>query len=76
MSALPITSTLPCSVDDPDIWFADPGTQAEEYAKKLCAVCPRRRPCLDVALENREPHGVWGGYTTDERVGMRKRGQP
>jgi WhiB family redox-sensing transcriptional regulator len=30
-------------------------------AKHICATCPARIPCLEGALERREPWGVWGG---------------
>ena len=30
-------------------------------AKRLCLCCPALVPCLEGALERREPWGVWGG---------------
>jgi WhiB family redox-sensing transcriptional regulator len=30
-------------------------------AKELCAKCPVLVPCLEGAIERREPWGVWGG---------------
>jgi WhiB family redox-sensing transcriptional regulator len=30
-------------------------------AKNICATCPALIPCLEGALERREPWGVWGG---------------
>jgi hypothetical protein len=39
----------------------------ESQAKELCAACPVRIPCLEKALADREPHGVWGGLTEQER---------
>lgn len=30
-------------------------------AKQVCARCPVMAPCLEGALERREPGGVWGG---------------
>jgi WhiB family transcriptional regulator, redox-sensing transcriptional regulator len=30
-------------------------------AKAICAKCPMIEPCLEGALERREPWGVWGG---------------
>jgi WhiB family redox-sensing transcriptional regulator len=30
-------------------------------AKRLCVSCPALIPCLEGALERREPCGVWGG---------------
>ena len=39
----------------------------EARAKGICAVCPVRGPCLDYALQIREPHGIWGGLNELER---------
>jgi WhiB family transcriptional regulator, redox-sensing transcriptional regulator len=39
----------------------------EAKAKAICARCSVRRPCLEYALETREPHGVWGGLNEFER---------
>ncbi|MFI8266495.1 MULTISPECIES: WhiB family transcriptional regulator [unclassified Streptomyces] len=39
----------------------------DEAAKRVCAVCPVREACLDHALRTREPFGVWGGLTEEER---------
>ena len=36
-------------------------------AKKVCASCPVLEPCRRHALATREPYGVWGGLTEDER---------
>jgi len=38
-----------------------------EEARRLCYQCPVADLCLVEALERREPDGVWGGLTTDER---------
>ena len=39
----------------------------EAVAKRICAVCPVRQPCLDYAIKIREPHGIWGGLNEVER---------
>ncbi|PYC77413.1 transcription factor WhiB [Streptomyces tateyamensis] len=39
----------------------------EEAAKAVCAGCPVRVECRRYALDAREPYGVWGGLTEDER---------
>ncbi|QBF45224.1 WhiB family transcriptional regulator [Janibacter limosus] len=36
-------------------------------AKEVCAGCPVITACRDHALAIREPFGVWGGLTEDER---------
>ncbi|MDH6143508.1 MULTISPECIES: WhiB family transcriptional regulator [Kitasatospora] len=40
----------------------------EQAAKQVCARCPVRDACLSHALRVREPYGVWGGLTEDERA--------
>ena len=42
----------------------------ERRAKAICAVCPVREPCLTVALDTREPHGIWGGMNEAERQAL------
>jgi WhiB family redox-sensing transcriptional regulator len=45
----------------------DQKEEREQRAKAICATCPVRRPCLDYAIEIREPHGIWGGLNELER---------
>lgn len=50
--------------------------QRDEAAKRVCAGCPVRTACLEHALRTREPYGVWGGLTEEERRELlRKRGK-
>jgi len=37
-------------------------------AKKICRHCPALTACLDHALRAREPYGIWGGLSEDERA--------
>ncbi|AUH41089.1 WhiB family transcriptional regulator [Streptomyces sp. CMB-StM0423] len=39
----------------------------EASAKEVCMRCPVRAECAAHALAVREPYGVWGGLTEDER---------
>lgn len=48
-------------------------------AKAICANCPVREPCLDVAVERRESWGVWGGellMNGKVLAAKRRRGRP
>jgi WhiB family redox-sensing transcriptional regulator len=48
-------------------------------AKAICAGCPLAVPCLEGALDRREPWGVWGGQLfANGRIlpFKRKRGRP
>ena len=38
-----------------------------EQARKVCADCPVKEPCLEYALTHRIDHGVWGGASERER---------
>jgi hypothetical protein len=55
-----------CSQTDPEAFFPDAGGSTQA-AKAVCAACPIRARCLDIALANREGHGVWGGMSERER---------
>jgi WhiB family redox-sensing transcriptional regulator len=39
----------------------------EERAKAICRDCPVLAECRQHALSVREPYGVWGAMTVDER---------
>src|SRR5688500_11952276 len=48
-------------------------------AKSICQGCPVQAPCLDGAVERREPWGVWGGQLfANGRIlaQKRRRGRP
>lgn len=46
-----------------------------DAAKAICRECPVRQICREQSLANREPFGVWGGLSEDER-GMLLDGKP
>ncbi|AWZ07601.1 MULTISPECIES: WhiB family transcriptional regulator [unclassified Streptomyces] len=49
------------------------GEEREERdaaAKRVCGGCPVREACLEHALRTREPFGVWGGKTEEERKAL------
>jgi WhiB family transcriptional regulator, redox-sensing transcriptional regulator len=45
----------------------DERAEREDRAKEICGSCAVRKPCLEYALEIREPHGIWGGLNELER---------
>lgn len=73
-----------CSDVHPDVMFPEevnptdlPETRvrklpAIEEAKQVCRGCDLRDVCLAGALERREPFGVWGGLSTEERTRLLK----
>ena len=44
-----------------------------DVARRICATCPVKEPCLEYALEQRIDHGVWGGCSERERRRILKR---
>jgi WhiB family redox-sensing transcriptional regulator len=66
-----------CLQVDPEIWFPEKGASARD-AKQVCAQCPLAAVelggngrCLEVALENNELYGVFGGLAPLERRRLR-----
>lgn len=71
-----------CAGLDTDIFYPE-GKQEDNgmwskpdwtSAKKVCYNCPVSRQCLEYALITKEEHGVWGGYTPNERRAMQRSG--
>lgn len=62
-----------CRGIDSQMFFspdAERGTRRmarERVAKAVCRSCPVIAICREHALRAREPFGVWGGMTTEER---------
>jgi len=65
-----------CRHADPELFFpvAPAGSALAQLAraKKVCARCPVRTPCLEFALETGQDFGVWGGTSEQERRVMRR----
>jgi WhiB family redox-sensing transcriptional regulator len=53
--------------DYPDETFFPHPNDDARLAKRICAECPVAKECLTYALGAREPWGVWGGLTEQER---------
>jgi WhiB family redox-sensing transcriptional regulator len=63
-----------CRFEPPATFFPSDGVGVE-VAKRICATCPVKEPCLEYALEYRIDHGVWGGTSERQRRRiLRKRG--
>jgi WhiB family redox-sensing transcriptional regulator len=61
-----------CHGADLNLFFPERGESAEP-ARRVCAACPVRQPCLDYAITNRIAYGIWGGLTERERRALRSR---
>ncbi len=62
-----------CRSADPLLFFhpqnerGSSRVRREQSAKRVCASCPVRLECADYAIRAREPYGVWGGLSEEER---------
>ncbi len=62
-----------CRGEDPNMFFHPEGERGparinrDTSAKAVCGACPVKVQCAQHALAVREPYGVWGGLTEDER---------
>ena len=62
-----------CRTVDPSLFFHPEGERGparrerDAAAKQVCGSCPVLRECRKHALTVREPYGVWGGLTEDDR---------
>ena len=61
-----------CRGADLDVFFPGRGESAEP-ARRVCATCPVREPCLDYALSSGVTCGVWGGLAERDRRELRTR---
>lgn len=55
-----------CLDQDTEAWFPKDSDRATT-ARKICRSCPVRNECLEFALANRIPEGVWGGLLPAQR---------
>jgi len=65
-----------CLGKDVNIFFAekgDAGAQALQLVRELCNVCKVKQECLDYALDNSIPVGVFGGVTATQRRELKRR---
>jgi WhiB family redox-sensing transcriptional regulator len=59
--------------DQADVFFHPEGERGparerrDRAAQAICAGCPVLRECAAHALAVREPYGVWGGMTEEDR---------
>ncbi len=62
-----------CRGEDPNLFFHPEGERGAARAaraaaaKAICASCPVMRACAEHALSVREPYGVWGSMSEDDR---------
>lgn len=67
-------ATAACRSEDPEVFFPSPtATPQVQHAKAICAACPVRLKCLCLALGNGLDHGIFGGFTEQERNSLLRR---
>jgi WhiB family transcriptional regulator, redox-sensing transcriptional regulator len=57
-------------MDDPDYFFPEGKAEEAERLPNLriiCGACMDRKECLEYAIKEEIPHGIWGGKTPSER---------
>jgi WhiB family redox-sensing transcriptional regulator len=65
-----------CREADPTLFFHPESERGaarrnrDAAAKEVCATCPVLAECRTHALTTREPYGVWGGMSEDERAAI------
>jgi hypothetical protein len=71
-----------CTPEDAELFYVtgeekqNPSRWQQEVindAKEICGGCDVRLACLDKALENDEPYGIWGGKTSYERRQIKRK---
>src|SRR5215207_7981287 len=84
LPGLPLGTTLDpevlhgaaCGENDLELFYPEPGDQAaEQAAKAICAACPVKDACLEMALVTGDQHAILGGTTPAERVPIRRQRQ-
>jgi WhiB family transcriptional regulator, redox-sensing transcriptional regulator len=69
-------SQAACIDEDPELFFpigtTGPAVEQSDAAKRICARCDVREPCLEFALAANQDAGVWGGLTEDERRTLKR----
>lgn len=65
-----------CREEDPEVFFPKgaegPWLLVIEEAKAICRRCPAVESCLQFALDEDIPSGIFGGLTEHERAGLRR----
>lgn len=62
-----------CLGVDPDIFYPTKGQKGGVIeAQRICATCPVQGDCLQYAILNREPYGIWGGAGEGRRKALRR----
>lgn len=64
-----------CAQKDPEVWFPERGggwLGSMNQAKRTCAKCPVRQPCLEYAIDLQPDYGIWAGYSARHLKEMKR----
>jgi hypothetical protein len=68
---LPLLLKAKCrDIENPDIFFPEGKVQEANslpIARSICEGCIERKECLEYALAENIPHGIWAGTTPKDR---------
>ena len=68
---LPLLPEASCKgIINPNLFFPESKEQEAKclpIVRTICAGCPERKECLDYALKEQIPHGIWAGTTPAQR---------
>ena len=76
------TNRAACLTEDPELFFPVDGVESKEpeireaawaAPREVCARCGVRDLCLAEAMKNREPEGMFGALTPQERRALARR---
>lgn len=65
------TVSAACASVDPDLWYPEQG-QPTKHARRICGECPVKVQCLQMALDNGERWGIFGGLDEKQRRRLRR----
>ncbi|WP_122263891.1 WhiB family transcriptional regulator [Ornithinimicrobium cerasi] len=71
-----------CRSGNPEVFFHPDGERGparawrQARAVAVCRQCPVMAACREHALRYREPYGIWGGMTEEERQVATRAGRP
>lgn len=61
-----------CKNEDVNLFMSNSKQEIND-AKAICIGCPVLKQCLDYAITNDIPYGVWGGTSQSERKSMKRK---
>jgi WhiB family redox-sensing transcriptional regulator len=68
---VPLFENAACAdIEDKNLFFPDGKSDETDrlpILRNICKGCPERKECLEYAIKEEIPYGIWGGKTPTER---------